>query len=70
MCIEEEINCKFFRFKREEMKIQAWENHQKAKMEAEMRKIEVKEKKKNTSLQWSNASLFCKFSLTISQKLA
>ncbi|WRX16608.1 Remorin [Theobroma cacao] len=29
------------RFKREEMKIQAWENHQKAKTEAEMRKIEV-----------------------------
>ncbi|KAH9698688.1 Remorin C domain-containing protein [Citrus sinensis] len=29
------------RFKREEMKIQAWENHQKAKAEAEMRKIEV-----------------------------
>ncbi|XP_038702367.1 uncharacterized protein LOC119998957 isoform X2 [Tripterygium wilfordii] len=28
------------RFKREEMKIQAWENHQKAKTEAEMRKIE------------------------------
>ncbi|KAH9658832.1 Remorin C domain-containing protein [Citrus sinensis] len=28
-------------FKREEMKIQAWENHQKAKAEAEMRKIEV-----------------------------
>ncbi|KAJ8769994.1 hypothetical protein K2173_009076 [Erythroxylum novogranatense] len=29
------------RFKREETKIQAWENHQKAKTEAEMRKIEV-----------------------------
>ncbi|XP_050210769.1 uncharacterized protein LOC126661056 [Mercurialis annua] len=29
------------RFKREEMKIQVWENHQKAKTEAEMRKIEV-----------------------------
>jgi len=31
----------FHRFKREEMKIHAWENHQKAKTEAEMRKIEV-----------------------------
>lgn len=30
------------RFRREEMKIQAWENHQKAKSEAEMKKTEVK----------------------------
>lgn len=30
-----------FRFKREEAKIQAWENHEKAKAEAEMRRIEV-----------------------------
>nr|CAD1835292.1 unnamed protein product [Ananas comosus var. bracteatus] len=30
-----------FRFKQEEIKIQAWENHQKAKTEAKMRKIEV-----------------------------
>lgn len=30
-----------FRFKREEVKIEAWENHQKAKTEAEMRRIEV-----------------------------
>ena len=37
----EEKYLQFFRFKREEMKIQAWENHQKAKTEAEMRKIEV-----------------------------
>jgi hypothetical protein len=29
------------RFKREEIKIHAWEDHQKAKIEAEMRKIEV-----------------------------
>jgi Remorin, C-terminal region len=29
------------RFKREEIKIQAWEDHQKAKIEAEMRKVEV-----------------------------
>ena len=29
------------RFKREEIKIQAWEDHQKAQIEAEMRKIEV-----------------------------
>jgi hypothetical protein len=29
------------RFRREEMKIQAWENHQKAKSEAEMKKTEV-----------------------------
>jgi len=29
------------RFRREEMKIQAWENHQKAKTEAKMKKIEV-----------------------------
>ncbi len=29
------------RFKREEAKIQAWENHEKAKAEAEMRRIEV-----------------------------
>lgn len=29
------------RFKREEIKIQAWEEHQKAQIEAEMRKIEV-----------------------------
>ena len=40
MWFEEEY-LQFFRFKREEMKIQAWENHQKAKTEAEMRKIEV-----------------------------
>lgn len=31
----------FVRFKREEIKIQAWENHQIAKTEARMRKIEV-----------------------------
>lgn len=31
-----------FRFKREEIKIQAWESHQKAKTEAEMREIEVR----------------------------
>lgn len=31
----------YFSYKREEIKIQAWENHQKAKTEAEMRKIEV-----------------------------
>lgn len=31
----------FSRFKREEIKIQAWENHQQAKTEAEMRKTEV-----------------------------
>jgi hypothetical protein len=30
-----------YRFKREEIKIHAWEDHQKAKIEAEMRKIEV-----------------------------
>lgn len=30
------------RFKREEAKIQAWENHEKAKAEAEMRRVEVK----------------------------
>ncbi|MED6224204.1 hypothetical protein PIB30_081631 [Stylosanthes scabra] len=29
------------KFKREEIKIQAWENQQKAKLEAEMRRIEV-----------------------------
>lgn len=29
------------RFAREEAKIQAWENHEKAKAEAEMRRIEV-----------------------------
>ncbi|KAJ0095963.1 hypothetical protein Patl1_15748 [Pistacia atlantica] len=34
------LNILKLRFKREEMKIQAWENHQKAKTEAEMRKIE------------------------------
>lgn len=30
-----------FRYKREEIKIQAWESQQKAKLEAEMRRIEV-----------------------------
>lgn len=35
------------RFRREEMKIQAWENHQKAKSEAEMRKTEVSSLKKD-----------------------
>lgn len=30
-----------FRFKREEIKIQAWESQQKAKLDAEMRRIEV-----------------------------
>jgi hypothetical protein len=29
------------RFQREEVKIQAWENHQRAKYEAEMKRIEV-----------------------------
>ncbi|CAL9766834.1 unnamed protein product [Musa acuminata subsp. burmannicoides] len=40
---EEAKNTKYLasRFKREEIKIQAWENHQKATIEAEMRKIEV-----------------------------
>lgn len=32
----------FCRFKREEAKILAWENHEKAKAEAEMRRIEVR----------------------------
>lgn len=31
-----------FRFKREEIRIQAWESQQKARLEAEMRKIEVR----------------------------
>jgi len=31
----------FYRFKREEMKIQAWENHQIRKAEMEMKKMEV-----------------------------
>lgn len=31
------------RFKREEVKIQAWENHEKRKAEMEMKKIEVHE---------------------------
>lgn len=31
-----------FRFKREEIRIQAWESQQKARLEAEMRQIEVK----------------------------
>lgn len=31
------------RYKREEIKIQAWESQQKAKLEAEMRRIEVLE---------------------------
>jgi hypothetical protein len=30
-----------FRYKREEVKIQAWENHEKRKAEMEMKKIEV-----------------------------
>lgn len=30
-----------YRYKREEVKIQAWENHQKRKAEMEMRKVEV-----------------------------
>jgi hypothetical protein len=30
-----------FRFKREEIRIEAWESQQKAKLEAEMRRIEV-----------------------------
>lgn len=38
------LSCAFLlsRFKREEIKIQAWEDHQKAQIEAEMRKIEVR----------------------------
>lgn len=32
---------KICRFKREEIKIQAWESQEKAKLEAEMRRIEV-----------------------------
>lgn len=31
----------YVRFKREEVKIQAWENHQKRKAEMEMKKVEV-----------------------------
>lgn len=30
-----------YRFKREEVKIQAWENHEKRKAELEMRRMEV-----------------------------
>ena len=37
----EKVMTRISRFEREEMKIQAWENHQKAKTEAEMKKIEV-----------------------------
>lgn len=31
----------FHRFKKEEVKIEAWESHQRAKIESEMRRIEV-----------------------------
>lgn len=31
----------FLRYKRDEIKIQAWESQQKAKLEAEMQRIEV-----------------------------
>ena len=34
-------NILFFRYKREEIRIQAWESQEKAKLEAEMRRIEV-----------------------------
>ena len=33
----------FLRYKREEIKIQAWESQQRAKLEAEMQRIEVSE---------------------------
>ncbi|KAJ7957598.1 Remorin family protein [Quillaja saponaria] len=39
------------RFKREEMKIQAWENHEKRKAEMEMRKMEVKAERMKTRAQ-------------------
>ena len=32
----------WFRYKREEVKIQAWENHEKRKAEMEMKKMEVR----------------------------
>lgn len=39
-----------FRFKREEAKIQVWESHEKAKVEAEMREVEVLWSTRNCSL--------------------
>ncbi|KAL6847660.1 hypothetical protein ACP4OV_022686 [Aristida adscensionis] len=39
------------RFQREEAKIQAWENHQKAKIEAEMKRIEAKIERKRAREQ-------------------
>lgn len=35
------LKLKIFRCKREEIRIQAWESQEKAKLEAEMRRIEV-----------------------------
>lgn len=35
------LKLKIFRYKREEIRIQAWESQEKAKLEAEMRRIEV-----------------------------
>ncbi|CAN6308254.1 unnamed protein product [Urochloa humidicola] len=39
------------RFQREEVKIQAWENHQKAKIEAEMKRVEAKIERKRARQQ-------------------
>ncbi|CAL4928726.1 unnamed protein product [Urochloa decumbens] len=39
------------RFQREEVKIQAWENHQKAKIEAEMKRVEAKIERKRAREQ-------------------
>uniref|UniRef100_A0A453J6G2 Remorin C-terminal domain-containing protein n=1 Tax=Aegilops tauschii subsp. strangulata TaxID=200361 RepID=A0A453J6G2_AEGTS len=39
-------SCDSCRFQREEVKIQAWENHQRAKIEAEMKSIEAKMERK------------------------
>lgn len=45
------------RLKREEIKIQAWENHLKAKTEAELRKVEVLSTFYDTEMFTSNIQL-------------
>lgn len=49
-----------FRYKREEIKIEAWESRQKAKIEAEMRRIEV--------FQISSASLSLLMIITLARR--
>jgi hypothetical protein len=42
------------RYERKELKIRAWEEHQAAKAEAELKKLQVNKNKKNSTLFFAN----------------